>query len=166
MIDLVRQFAEYHSKEFIALGEKFSKYRSILINKPTYNDEEAKLWFKFMGECYKDWMFALYSVQVVVDSLMTEQPSGRYLIYPVTQNCLGENNFIAFAYVDKPYQGLDWQLQEIGLDTIGWAVLVKDVKSGQVFKYPIHNFSSSALCTLIAQLRTIEPTKLDIRRDI
>lgn len=166
MITLVKAFAERKPKEFIAMSERFHKYHKILINKPSYNEDDIKLWFEFAKECKDNWMFALYSVQVIVDSLMTTNPIGRYIIFPTTTNYRGEDNYVAFAYVDKHYQGMDWQLQEMGIDSLSWSILIKDTESDRIFKYPIDNLSSMALLTLIANLRKIDSEKLDIRREI
>ena len=144
-----------------AVKEKFEEYRDILFNKPTYNDNEVSRWFAFMSECSKEWMLGYYAVIAIASELIEKNGQGkRFVFYKLGKNYMEEDNYVAFAYVDKGHLGIDWQLREIGIDTIDWSVAVNDTESGRIFNFPMTGLSSQRLCTILAQLRQIEPSEM------
>lgn len=152
MIALIKQLAERDSNKMVEYAEKFSKYHHILINCPKYTDDDCELWFEFMKVCLDDWLFALYSVQVVVDSLLLNAPQRRYIRYnPIKRYNDSDEHYIAFAYVNH----YEWQLEEIGLDTWSWSAVVRDNKNGTIYKFPIDRYSSNNLCIILAELRSM-----------
>lgn len=170
MMTEIARLAEKDNKKFVKLNELFCRYIGILLHKPEYTSEDADLWFKFMKECNKYPLLPLYTINMIVDILLmhSDRPKDRYIIFPVRKDCNGEDVYIAHGFVPRNdcYQSPDWQLHEIGLDTWGWNVLVKDTESKRIFRVPLSTFSNSSLITLIAQLRQIMPNTLDTRSSI
>ena len=134
-----------------AMAEKFNKYRSVLFHDPAI--EETDLWFAFMRDAHQDYTFALYALNTICDSLIMakEQPMREHTIIFTTDD--RHSNGLALGYQNKNMRIAGWPLVEYGIDTLEWAMLVRDTDNGKEYNIPINRYSANSIISVIAALR-------------
>lgn len=173
MKEIVGYFNNYDEETLKKCEELYAKYERILINKPAYTTEEANLWFKFMGDCFKTYLFPYYALHRVCETLISiyverskdsrlgGTPDSCIILQPHT-DCNGKENYLAYAYA-KHFNVMSWDLECIGIDTCGWDLLIKDSETDRIMRSGVAWSSANYLIELFACLRQISTDQIETR---
>lgn len=151
----------------------YTKYKRILINKPAYTTEEANLWFKFMSECFTNYLFPYYTFHRVCETLISiyVEQSKDIRLGGTPDTCIilqphkdynGKERYLAHAYAQS-FNVMSWDLECIGIDTCGWDLLIKDSETNRIMRSGVAWSSANYLIELLACLRQI-PTDQIVTR--
>lgn len=174
MKSIVGYFNNYDEKTLKECEELYAKYEPILINKPAYTTEEANLWFKFMGDCFKNYLFPYYALQRVCETLINiykekskskrlgGTPDTCIILQPSTSDYDKKERYLAHAYAQH-HNVMSWDLECMGIDTCGWHLLIRDSKTDRILRSGVVWSSANYLISLFAELRQIPTDQIETR---
>lgn len=173
MKEIVGYFNNYNEDTLKECKELYAKYERILINKPTYTTEEADLWFKFMGDCTKTFLFPYYALHRVCETLINiyKEKSKDVRLGGTPDSCIifqpnrdydGKEHYLAHAYA-MHCNVMSWDLECIGIDTCGWDLLIKDSETDRILRSGVVWSSAPHLFAIFASLRLIPTDQIETR---